>query len=67
MSIPSFWRSRFGPRDPLTEERPRNPLPDAPPNIDLPFEQTANRVEGERDALQDAISQLNARRNRWEL
>ena len=44
--IPDQWRGPFTPRDPLNEPRPNHPWP---------VEDTAQRVEGERDAFQRAF------------
>jgi len=62
--IPESWRGPFAPRDPLREQRPRNPFPDPPENIDRPFEETSRRVEQERDRFQEALSRLGGRLRR---
>ena len=64
--IPESWRGVFHPRDPLTEPRPRATLPETPPNIDLPFQEAAERGERDRNALQDALARLDSSRTRWE-
>lgn len=44
--IPDQWRGPYAPRDPLNEPRPAHPWP---------TEDTAQRVEQERDAFQRAL------------
>ena len=62
--IPESWRGKFPARDPLREPRPRNPFPDPPQNIDAPLEETARRVEADRDLFGEALGQLGRRLRR---